>query len=63
MFLNNENEDPIKKLLEKDLCDCVEKYEKTHGVIVPHVLFEYAKATNEGNPGKMNFDARVDVIV
>ena len=56
--------DPILKLLEKDLNDCVHKFENTHGLIVEYVKFEFLKQqTPEGSTDRVNFEATVDIIV
>jgi hypothetical protein len=56
--------DPILKILEKDIHECIHKFEKTHGLIVEYVKFELLKQqTDEGSTDRINFEATVDIIV
>ena len=56
--------DPILKILEKDIHDCIHQFEKTHGLIVEYVKFELLKQqADENTTDRVNFEATVDIIV
>lgn len=64
MLPTNQTEDPFIRLLEKDLRDCINRFENSHGINVAYVKFELLRQeTGEGVTQGVNFDARIDIIV
>jgi len=59
-----QTEDPILRLLEKDLENCIKNFQNSHGVIVSYVKFEILRQQTEDDVRyAVNFDAGVDIIV
>jgi hypothetical protein len=57
-------EDPIIKLLEKELRECIANFETAHGIIVAYAKLELLRQeTGEGVTHGVNLDARIEIIV